>query len=126
MRTIKIKKIISLIKNKANGIVLGVPTIIQPGGGAGGVTGEPATSITAVSSLITRLTLIVQYAAGAIAIAVIIWGAIVFATSGGNEQRAARGKKIVTYGVLGIFLVVMARFIAVIIIMLIGGNVTVT
>lgn len=40
-----------------------------------------------------------------IAVAAVIWGGIVYMTSGGDENKAATGKKVVLYAIIGLIIV---------------------
>lgn len=119
---VKVRRIINLKSIKNSAIVAAVPSIIEPGK----VTGGPVERISEVSTLITRLQLIVSSVAFAVAVAMIVWGGVIYATAGGDEQRAARGKKIITYAAVGIFLIITATGLIYVLINLLGGTVTTT
>jgi hypothetical protein len=87
-------------------------------------TGEPALDIRDLLNLILRLQDIVFAAAGGIAVAMIIWGAIVLITAGGNEERVGKGKKILTYSIGGIIFIVSAYTLITIFIRVLGGEVS--
>ncbi len=89
-----------------------------------GSDAEPARTVEAVTELIIRLQNIVFAIAGGVAVAMIIWGAIVLLTSSGNEERTAKGKKILTYAIGGIILIVASYTLIRIFIEVLGGRVS--
>lgn len=46
--------------------------------------------------------------AGALALLMLIWGGILYVTSAGDEQKAAKGKRIVTWTILGLIVILMS------------------
>lgn len=84
--------------------------------------GEPAMMADDITELIMRSLSIVLVIAGAIAVAMMIWGGVMLATSGGNEERTTKGKKILTYAVGGLLLITLSQFIVVIFINMLGGK----
>lgn len=91
-------------------------SIVDPGA-------APATTAAEVTALIERLQNIVLGAAGAIAIAMIIWGAIVLGTAGGNEEKIGKGKKILTYAVGGLIFILISGFLIGFFIKILGGDI---
>lgn len=87
-------------------------------------TGAPVITAQAVTDLVIRLQNIVFAAAGGIAVVMIVWGAIVLITAGGNEERTAKGKKILTWAIGGIIFIVSATAIISMYIRLLGGGVS--
>lgn len=82
------------------------------------------TNLTEVENLIDRLQNIVFALAGAFAVVMLIWGAIVLASAGGNEEKVAKGKKIITFAVGGIIIVLSAYAIVTFLIRFLGGGVS--
>ncbi len=92
---------------------------------AGGSTKDYLPSMAyGITALIFRLQNIVFVTAGGVAVAMIIWGAIVLTTAGGNEEKTAKGKKILTYAIGGIVFIVSSYTLINIFIRLLGGSVT--
>lgn len=51
------------------------------------------------------------YLVGGIAVIMIIWGAIQYLTAFGNEEKAATGKKIITWALIGLVVILLAGVI---------------
>lgn len=83
----------------------------------------PATTAAEVTALIGRLQGIVLGAAGAVAVAMIIWGAIILGTAGGNEEKLGKGKKILTYAIGGLIFILAAGFLIGFFIRILGGDI---
>jgi len=49
---------------------------------------------------------------GIICVAFIIWGAVMYAISGGNEEQITRAKKILFYAIIGLVIAILALTIA--------------
>lgn len=92
--------------------------IVDPPGGG------PITTADEITALVLRLQNIVFATAGGIAVTMIIWGAIVLITAGGNEERVGKGKKILSYAIGGIIFIISSYVIIAIFIRLLGGKVT--
>lgn len=86
-------------------------------------SGGPAKDAQAVVDLITRLQNIVFAAAGAIAIAMIVWGGFLMMTAGGNEDRIGKGKKVLTYAVGGVALILLSYTVVTLLVRALGGTV---
>lgn len=89
-----------------------------------GPDGQPAMLAEDVTSLITRLQSIVGYAAWAIVVGMLVWGGIVYISSSGNEEKAAKGKKIVTYAIIGIALILASQALIIAYIKILGGTIS--
>jgi hypothetical protein len=76
-----------------------------------------------VEKLISRLRIMVEAAAGAIAVAMIIYGAMILLTAGGNEERMGKAKKIITYAVGGIVFILLAEVLLRIFVAALGGGI---
>jgi hypothetical protein len=85
--------------------------------------GGPATDASAVTEFINGLQTIVLSTAGIIAVAMIIYGAIVLGTAGGNEEKIGKGKKILTYAIGGLIFILISGFLIGTFIKLIGGGI---
>jgi len=51
---------------------------------------------------------ILLYLFSAAAVLMIIWGGILYITSGGNKEKTELAKKVITYAIIGILVVVMS------------------
>lgn len=49
--------------------------------------------------------------AGAVAVLFIIWGGFLYVTSAGNKDRIEQAKKTLTYAIVGLIVIILARFI---------------
>jgi cytochrome bd-type quinol oxidase subunit 2 len=87
-------------------------------------TGGPVKEKEALSALITRLTQIVTEVAGIIAVAMIIWGGVLYMTSGGNEERKEKGKKTLTWAIIGLITTICAYAIVYLFTKVLGGDVS--
>lgn len=85
--------------------------------------GDPVTDASAIEQFIGRLQDIVLGTAGAVAVAMIIWGAIVLGTAGGNEDKIGKGKKILTYAIGGLIFILASGFLIGFFIRILGGNI---
>ena len=68
---------------------------------------ESLTIYTVIDTVVRWLTTII----GIIAVLMLIYGGLGYITSAGNKDRAENAKKIITYSVLGLIVVVLARVI---------------
>lgn len=98
------KKIISKIKWVSLGALLSPLSVMaqvrlpnQPSGVPGSLQGAIGSILNAVIGII-----------GLIAVVVIIIGGIFLATSGGDEEKIKQGKDYITYGIIGVIIVVLA------------------
>lgn len=92
---------------------LGVEVLAQSGFGVnkGIVPGEIVAATGGEDSLIDLLRVIINYFLGFLGIlclAIIIYGGFMFVTAGINEQGAETGKKILTYAVIGIIVILLS------------------
>ena len=79
---------------------------ILPGGDPSGFNKD------SVLGLVENITTFALAIAGGIAIIMIIWGGIQYLTAYGNEEKATSGKKILTWSITGLIVVIMAEVIA--------------
>lgn len=84
--------------------------------------GEPASQASAAVDLLNRLQVIVSAIAGIVAVGVVLYGAFLYLTSGGDEQKAAKAKKVLTMGLVGAFIILGAQVFIVVFIRLLGGG----
>lgn len=96
--------------------VLAAPIITDP-------KGEPATTAKAVEDFIANVQGIVAATVGAIAMAMIIWGAVIMGTAGGNEDKISKGKKILTFAIGGLILILFAQGLIYAFVQLLGGSI---
>lgn len=73
--------------------------------------------------IINNIANVVLLAGAAAMIAMVVWGSITWMTSGGNEERITKGKKILTAAFIGLGIVLLSKFLVVSYIQLIGGKV---
>ena len=66
---------------------------------------------TSIGAIITNATGWILNIVGAIAILFIIWAGIQYVTSAGNKDRAESAKKTLTYAVIGLIIIILARVI---------------
>lgn len=59
---------------------------------------------------------------GLVALAVVIWGGVLYITSAGDEDRAAKGKRLVLYAIVGLLLIGASAIIVNLAISLFTGN----
>lgn len=84
----------------------------QQGGIMGGVqaaqgTGVP-TSLFGGSGIVTTVTNILLFIAGALAVIMIIWGGLRYATSAGNSANVTAAKNTVLYAIVGLIIAFLA------------------
>jgi hypothetical protein len=109
------RRIKNLVKNSFAAIAA-TPVITDP-------TGGPARDVRSVELLVGRLQSIVNTVAGILAFIVIIWGAVLYATAGGDTEKAAQGKKVLLYGLGGAVAIVLSVAIVKGLIIILGGSV---
>lgn len=86
-------------------------------------TGDPMKKAEDIEALIRNVQNMAFGIAGAVAVAMMIWGGITLITSGGNEEKTGKGKKIMTYSVGGLLLIIFSYALIVILIRFLGGDV---
>lgn len=95
------KKIISKIKWSLLGVILPAITLAQV---------EKVTT-TGATDFMTTIENLLNWAvgiAGLIAVIFMVVGGIMIITSGGEEEKAGKGKGYVTYGIIGLIIVIIA------------------
>ncbi len=74
---------------------------------------DPATwKLDDVSTLIDNLIALAADLAGGIAIIMIIWAGIQYFTAYGNEERANKAKTTITWAIVGLVFIILARILA--------------
>ncbi|MCL4387229.1 MAG: pilin [Patescibacteria group bacterium] len=81
-----------------------------------------ANSRQAIEALVGNVQAIVLNTAGAIAVLMIVIGGVTYITSAGNEKQAQKGKQFLTYAIIGLLLVVLAKIILSIFARVLGGS----
>lgn len=66
---------------------------------------------------------IVSILAGAIAIGMLIWGGFIYITAGGNEEKNQKAKTVLTYAIVGIVIILLAKVLITLFIKALGGDV---
>ncbi|QQR84246.1 hypothetical protein IPJ72_03660 [Candidatus Peregrinibacteria bacterium] len=73
---------------------------------------DPSTiSITAKGDLASNITTLINYflgLLGLIAVAFLIYAGVLMVTAGGNEDQVTKGRKIITYAVVGIVIILLS------------------
>lgn len=64
-----------------------------------------------VAEIINNITTWVVGLVGAIAVLFIIWGGFLYITAAGNKDQAEKAKKTITYAVIGVVIIVLAKVI---------------
>lgn len=85
-----------------------------------GLPGTPSTSLTLEIRAIIQVALAV---AGLIAVAFIIYGGFRYITSGGNDEAAEAGKKILTNAIIGLVIIIFSYVIVVVIARALSQNI---
>ena len=98
----------------------------QQGGIMGGVpaaqgTGVP-TSLFGGSGIVTTVTNILLFIAGALAVIMIIWGGMRYVTSGGESSKVTTAKNTIIYALLGLVVVALSQFIVKFVLAKVTGN----
>ena len=75
-------------------------------------SGDPSTWGTEqIDQLIRNVTNLALSIAGGIAVLMIIWGGYQYFTAYGNEEKAQGGKKIITWEIMGVVVIILAKVI---------------
>lgn len=96
-------KIISKIKWGVLGIFLPMLSLaaISVPAPSGAVT-------TDLKTVVTNLLNTVMGLVGLVAVIVVVYGGILLATSGGDEDKSKSGKNYITYGIIGLVVIILA------------------
>lgn len=96
-------------------VLLVLPLVAQAeilnGAGLGALTGTGLPT-TAPGVLIGQIISWLLGLIGVILIALIVYGGVLYMTAAGNEEQADKAKKILTYSVVGVAIVVVAWIVA--------------
>lgn len=84
---------------------------------------EPAKDAQAVVDLVVKLQNIVWAAAGAVAIAMTVWSGTLMMTAGGNEERITKGKRVLTYSIGGVILILVSYEVVTMLVTILGGRI---
>lgn len=76
------------------------------------VAGEIALPSADVRVVITRIINVAMGFLGIVAVLIILWGGFTWMTAGGNEDKVAEAKKIITAGIIGLIIVITSFAIA--------------
>jgi len=71
----------------------------------------PSTNASSLESIIGLIVAWVLLLVGGIAVFFLIWGGLQYITSSGNKDKAEQAKQTITYSVIGLIVVVLARVI---------------
>lgn len=74
-------------------------------------TGKPQTTPKSVEIFIDRVQGIILGVAGVIAVAMIIYGGVLYMTAGGNDDKLAKAKQTLTWAIGGLLVVVLSLVI---------------
>lgn len=84
-----------------------------------GINGQTAT-IEDVITLIGNIRNLALGFVGALCVLMIIWGGVQYLTSFGNDEKAAAGKKTLTWAIVGLIIVILAATIIQIVLNILG------
>ena len=84
--------------------------VVKTGGDPNCIITYGSDTITA-TDVIAKVTNWLTTLVGIIAVLFLIYGGLVYITSAGNKERAESAKKIITYSVIGLVIVVLARVV---------------
>lgn len=84
--------------------------------------GVPGLEQASVGEIIVRAIQWIMAIIGLICVAFIIYGGVMYATSGGNEEHITRGKKILLWSIVGLIICILAFTIASAVVGMIGGE----
>lgn len=79
----------------------------QDGAAAAQGTGVP-TQLFGDAGIVTTITNLLLFVAGALAVIMIIWGGIRYATSGGNASSVTAAKNTILYAIVGLIVAFLA------------------
>lgn len=75
-------------------------------------SGDPSTwTLNNVSGLIDNVIALAADIAGLIAVIFLIYGAVQYFTAFGNEEKATKAKNTITWAIIGIVVIILARVI---------------
>jgi hypothetical protein len=82
------------------------------------------TGANTVVGFIAMLIKIVLFVSGALAVLFVIIGGIMYLTSAGNEEQATKGKKTITYALVGIIIIILSYVIVNVVVNLVNCGLT--
>lgn len=69
----------------------------------------PAIESTTTAAILTRVAWIVYWVVGSLFVVLVMFGGFILLTSSGNPQQNTKGKQIITYAIIGIAIMALAR-----------------
>ena len=106
----------------ALGFVFAVDVIqAQADSGSGTVTLENPLSYNTPQELVGGIISYLMGLVGILAVAALVYGGIMYMTSGGSEERVKQAKNIITYAIIGLVVAVLSYIIVNTVIQAIGG-----
>ena len=73
-------------------------------------------------SIVVNVIMWIMSIVGILSVALIIYGGVIYATSGGNEKKVEQAKKILLYAIIGLVVAIMALVIARVVTVVITGG----
>lgn len=71
----------------------------------------PPTQHATLEEFVQQITQILTVIAGTVAVLLIVFGGFIFMTSGGNEEKVQKGKSLITWGIIGFIVILLANAI---------------
>src|SRR5680860_947855 len=102
-------------KNLLSALIISIASTNIATASAPVVTVPNPSSSNEFSILIGKFFGVILSVSGSVALLILIAGGIMYITSAGNEQKVASSKKIITYTILGLMLVLAAYSISLVI-----------
>lgn len=96
---------------------------VQTGAECARGTGQPSTLFGGEGSIFTRVTNILLFIVGAIAVIMLIFGGIRYIVSGGDQTQVTAAKNTILYAIIGIIIALLAYAAVQFVITVLLGNV---
>lgn len=80
------------------------------------ITAPTENPIYGPNGIITKVTNAIAYISGSVAIIMIIYGGITYIISNGDSQKTVRARQIITYALVGLVIIVIAKFVIIIVV----------
>jgi|GEM_PF-762591 len=71
-------------------------------------TGEPAITKITLTDTIKKIVTAVLGIIGLIAVLYLIYGGVLYLTSGGNEEQVGKAKNVILYAIIGVIIIVLS------------------
>lgn len=97
---------------------------IQSGAECARGTGQPSTLFGGEGSIFTRVTNILLFIVGAIAVIMLIFGGIRYIVSGGDQTQVTAAKNTILYAIIGIIVALLAYAAVQFVVTVLLGNVS--